>query len=262
MDRIFGQPARRRRRPVQSGRCAPVLLQSSHRTLALGLSPSRKLNCIQPHIECYVLFRHHAHFLESAMRGIQNQVLFFRGDHGRNEDAEARFRCRPGIAEAFVVRAGGKLVPAPRQLVHRYFDDGIIRNFDDELQSCARIRMRGMNPQFQHAERLARSTVVHRSSFVVPAPPVVASARGRQPISKLRLRESVDFHTGVCRSDRQAVFDCAKFCVNDLIALYRSQKANWPRSSQCFIGFFEPLDRVTGIFEHADRVHQGTRQSI
>jgi hypothetical protein len=83
--------------------------------------------------------------------------------------------------------------------------------------------MRGMNPQFQHAEGLVRGTVEHGSSFVVPAPPVSTSTFGRQPVSKLGLRESVDLHKGSRRSNRQAVFDCAKFSVNYLIAFYRSQ---------------------------------------
>src|SRR5579859_2267067 len=122
--------------------------------------------------------------------------------------------------------------------------------------------MRGMNPQFQHAKGLARSTVEHGSSFVVPAPAVSTSTFGRQPISELRLREPVDLHEGNRKSNRQAVLDCAKFSVNHLIALHRSQYVERPRSAQRFIRFFEPLDRVTGVFEHAYRMNQGTRHPI
>jgi hypothetical protein len=180
-------------------------------TSALGPSPGRKLNCIQPLIERYPLLRHQEYVFESIMCGIQHQVIFFRGDHGRNKDAEARFRCHPGIAEAFAERPRWQFAPAARQFVHRYFYNGVIRNFNDDLQSCARIGMRGMDPQFQHTEGLVRSTVEHESAFAIPAPPVSTSIFGRQPIGKPRLRESVDLHRGGRKSNRQAVFDCAKF---------------------------------------------------
>jgi hypothetical protein len=192
-------------------------------TSALGPSPGRNLNCIQPHIERYPLLRHQAHVFESIMCGIQHHVPFFRGNHGRNKDAEARFRCHPGIAEALAGRAGWQFAPAARQFVHRYFYNGVIRNFNDGLQSCVRIGMRGMNPQFQHTEGLARSTVEHGSAFAIPAPPDSTSTFGRQPVGKLRLRESVYLHRGDRKSNRQAVFDCAKFSVNYLIALYCRQ---------------------------------------
>jgi hypothetical protein len=52
---------------------------------------------------------------------------------------------------------------------------------------------------------------------------VSTSTFGRQPVSNLRLRESVDLHKGGRTSNRQAVFDSAKLSVNHLIALYRSQ---------------------------------------
>jgi hypothetical protein len=86
-----------------------------------------------------------------------------------------------------------------------------------------RIGMRGMNPQFQHTEGLARSAVEHGCAFAIPAPPVSTGTFGRQSVGKLRLRESVYLHRGDRKSNRQAVFDCAKFSVNYLIALYCRQ---------------------------------------
>ena len=73
---------------------------------------------------------------------------------------------------------GGNLFQPRGRLAVAHFYNRVVRNFDDELQSCTGIWVRGMNSHLQH-RGLAGGAVEDASPLAVPAPAISSGTVSR-----------------------------------------------------------------------------------